>query len=76
MIQRVRQSMVLMRLDDQVKDGIIIKRVHAKVPTFWIKRRVDVRTVKEPPIVIYKDPESHGMANMFSNTNPTAAFLM
>jgi hypothetical protein len=49
--------------------------VHAKVPTFWIKRRADVRTVNDLPNVIRKDLESHGVANMFSNANPTATFL-
>ena len=47
-----------------------------KVPTFWIKCRADVQMINDLPSVIHKDLESHGVANMLGNTNPTATFLM
>jgi hypothetical protein len=76
MIRRGDGNRVMTGLDNGCKGQVLIERVQTKVATRRIKSRAYVRMINDLVGVIGKNFERHGMTNMFSNTNPSTAFLM
>jgi hypothetical protein len=61
---------------DWFEDLISIQGIKMEVLMLWIKSRPDVRAINDALSIISQDLKSHGMTNMFRNTNPMTAFLM
>ena len=61
---------------DWFEDLISIQGIKMEVLMLRIKSRPDVRVIDDALSIISQDLKSHGMTNMFSNTDPTTTFLM
>jgi hypothetical protein len=75
MIRRVSRNRVVTRFDDRGKNWFVIERIKTKIAVIRIKCGANIGTVNDFTGVVRKDLESHGMTNMFSDTNPTTASL-